>query len=602
MTNGVRDLPAAIGTELVALYNAGNWPRLVVAAHRVTRRYPKHALGWRALGKAFLQSRKLPEAIDTLSQLVRLVPGDADGYNDLGSALRDVGRVDEALASYRRSVALDPRSPVACSNLGLALRDVGRYEEAVAWCQRAIETDPGSAAAHNNLGNALRDLGRSAEAEASYRQSLALRPDYLDALVNLGSVLADLDRWEETKSVYRLAIQIHPDAGVAYDALGRSLSRLTEDDEEASRCLERAIALNAATTNTYVELGNVRMRQRRTDEALAMFRHAQSLQPLITWRANQEHAEFSALFLDTPMGGSTPMNYLAGRASYDRHFHCVIPDTPPDIELLRSRADVVFNMLSNPDDGADALRLALDLVERLDRPTINHPGLILNTDRETIARRFAAIPHCVSPNTVRVSGPELAAAAAVGEFAGFQPPLLVRVAGKHGGDDFEKFDDWAGVAGFVAGNPTVNHYLTEYIDYRSDDGWFRKYRIIFVDGELLPYHLAIHDDWKVHHFRTAMAEHAWMRLEEEQFLAAMDSVFSAAHQDSFRQMAQATGLDYGGIDCGLDREGRIVVFEANAAMLVHEEKSPLFGYKNQYVARIKQAFDAMLARRRLRAQ
>jgi hypothetical protein len=41
------------------------------------------------------------------------------------------------------------------------------------------------------------------------------------------------------------------------------------------------------------------------------------------------------------------------------------------------------------------------------------------------------------------------------------------------------------------------------------------------------------------------------------------------------------------------------VFEANAAMLVHDEKTETFAYKNQYIARIKQAFDALLSRRRL---
>ena len=79
------------------------------------------------------------------------------------------------------------------------------------------------------------------------------------------------------------------------------------------------------------------MRKQQTDAALVMFRRAQELQPLITWRANQQTAEFSAVFLDTPMGGSTPVNYLAGRGRYDRHFHCVIPDTPVNIDLLRDQ-------------------------------------------------------------------------------------------------------------------------------------------------------------------------------------------------------------------------------------------------------------------------
>ena len=91
----------------------------------------------------------------------------------------------------------------------------------------------------------------------------------------------------------------------------------------------------------------------------------------------------------------------------------------------------------------------------------------------------------------------------------------------------------------------------------------------------------------------------WMRKEEERYLQDMGGVFNATHQDALRAMAKATELDYGGIDCGLDRDGRIVVFEANASMLVHDEKTEDFAYKNQYIAKIKTAFDAMVSRRRM---
>jgi tetratricopeptide (TPR) repeat protein len=602
MKNGARALPASISAELVALYNAGKWAQLAVAGDRVTSRYPRQLIGWRATGKALLQMGKLPEAIARLSQVVKIAPGEADGYNDLGNALHEIGRADEALASFRRAVELNPRLAEAHSNLGRVLCGLGRFEEGAACCRDAIDIDPGSAIAHNNLGNALGEIGRSTEAEASYRRSLALKPDYLDALVNLGGALVNLGRWAEAKSCYRMAVQIHPDSGIAHNALGRFLSRLTEDDEEAERCLEHAIALNTYDTNTYVELGNILMRKRQTIAALGMFRRAQSMQPLITWPANQEKAEFSAVFLDTPMGGSTPVNYLAGRACYDRHFHAVIPDTPADLDLLRTKADVVFNMICNADDGEDILVQALDLVERLGRPTINHPRLIVNTNRESIARRLASIPYCVIPRTIRVAGQVLAAAALDEKFPGFQLPLLVRVAGKHGGDDFDKFDNWVDIGNFVSKNLEAHYYMIEFVDYRSLDGFFRKYRVIFVDGEILPYHLAIHDDWKVHHFRTDMANHAWMREEEGRFLEDIGGVFDVARQDALRLIAKATELDYGGIDCGIDRNGQIVVFEANAAMLVHDEKSDDFAYKNQYIAKIKLAFDSMLARRRISSE
>ena len=60
MKNGARALPAAISTELVALYNTGKWAQLVIAAERVTARYPRHLLGWQALGKALLQLGNVP--------------------------------------------------------------------------------------------------------------------------------------------------------------------------------------------------------------------------------------------------------------------------------------------------------------------------------------------------------------------------------------------------------------------------------------------------------------------------------------------------------------------------------------------------------------
>jgi Tfp pilus assembly protein PilF len=599
MNNGARELPAAVRDELIAIYNSGQWDRLVRAADGVTKRYPANVLGWQAAGKAFLQLNKLPEAIEKLSRVIKIAPNNADAYNDLANAQYDVGRVDEALASFRRAMELNPRSPEAHSNFGRILCALGRFEEAVASCRRAIDLNPESAIAHNNLGNALSETARPAEAEESYRRSLALKPDYLDALINLAGLLSAQTRLDEAKAHYRMAARLHPNAGVAYNALGRFLSRLTGEDEEARQCLERAIALGAYDTNTFVELGNIMMRQRQTDNALVMFRQAKALQPLITWPANQPKAEFSAVFLDTPMGGSTPVAYLAGKAAYDRHFHCVIPDTPDDVALLRSKADVVFNMICNVDDGEGVLLRALDLADRLDRPTINHPRAIMHTNRESIAQRFTGIPHCVIPRTVRVLGSVLLDAASRSEFADFRLPLLVRVAGPHGGDDFDKFETWSEIADFVAKDPDLNYYVIEFINYRSVDGFFRKYRVIFVDGAILPYHLAIHDDWKVHHFRTDMANHLWMRQEEERFLRDIGGVFDAAHQDSMRAMASATGLDYGGIDCGLDRDGRIVVFESNASMLVHDEKSQTFSYKNPYVAKIKIAFDEMLSRRRL---
>ena len=180
-------------------------------------------------------------------------------------------------------------------------------------------------------------------------------------------------------------------------------------------------------------------------------------------------------------------------------------------------------------------------------------------------------------------------------------PLLLRTPGTHGGDAFEKIDTPAGIDAFLAQHPGEEYYVTEFVDYRSADGFFRKYRLMLVDGAVLPYHLAIADQWKIHHFRTEMGSHRWMQQEEEAFLDRPGAVFGPAHEAALHEIARIVGLEFFGVDCSLDRDGNLLIFEVNASMLIHDDNAG-FAYKGPHVARIKAAFDAMLARQTLTAR
>ena len=173
--------------------------------------------------------------------------------------------------------------------------------------------------------------------------------------------------------------------------------------------------------------------------------------------------------------------------------------------------------------------------------------------------------------------------------------ILARPVGTHGGDDFDKIDTTAELAAYLAKPAETDRYFIEYADYRSADGFFRKYRFIFVEDNVLPYHLAIADGWKVHHVNTDMANQAWMQQEEAAFLNEPTRVFNERHYQALREIQQRIGLEYCGIDCALDTNGDLLVFEVNASMLVHDDNAE-FSYKDPAVRRIKAAFDAMLAK------
>jgi hypothetical protein len=172
----------------------------------------------------------------------------------------------------------------------------------------------------------------------------------------------------------------------------------------------------------------------------------------------------------------------------------------------------------------------------------------------------------------------------------------VRPAGTHGGEDFERMEDHAQLRIFLSRHDAGSYYLTPFVDYRSDDGYFRKYRFVCVGDEILPYHLAIDDKWKVHHVTTSMASHPWMQAEERAFLDDPWRVFDVVQRTGLQLIRDTIGLDYFGIDCSLARDGAVVVFEVNASMLVHGNNHR-FPYKTAAVERIKQAFHTMLERR-----
>jgi uncharacterized Rmd1/YagE family protein len=63
-------------------------------------------------------------------------------------------------------------------------------------------------------------------------------------------------------------------------------------------------------------------------------------------------------------------------------------------------------------------------------------------------------------------------------------------------------------------------------------------------------------------------------------------------------MHQRIGLDYFAIDAAETPDGRLLLFEADVAMIVHAMDEPdLFPYKGPQMKKLFAAFQALLARR-----
>jgi tetratricopeptide (TPR) repeat protein len=515
------------------------------------------------------------------------------------------GRIDEAIAAFQDGIAdlVHEQAEQDSAGIGAELHFKlgnagmmrGDLDLAADNYKAALRLKPDMTPCWCNLGNVHLKWNRAPDAITLYAQALALDPRHWPSRTNLAQALiATRQTVIATALLIELADERPQDAQIR-NQLGKLHAERDELDA-ALDCFSCAVALNPGDADSLYWIGGIRQKMGDRDGAEAAYLHAAQLQPLIRRPAANFPAEFRVLALFAPFAGNTPTEYLLTGSAFDANTLAVFDGRDYDLDLLRQNGDVVVNLISDADQAEmqGLFPLVSDLVDRLALPTVNLPRKVRQTSREIVAQLLDGIPGCRIPKVLRLPA-DVSPITALEALATFAMPILVRPAGTHGGDDFEKFDNPSDVVGFASRRPDAEHYLIEYFDYRSADGHFRKYRFIFVGDEILPYHLAIGLDWKLHHDSTDMIDHPWMQREEEAFLSDPWTFFNPGHHAALRAIRQAIGLEYLGIDCGLDTKGQLVVFEVNASMLVHQQNDD-FPYKAPFVERIRLAFDAMLRR------
>ena len=211
-------------------------------------------------------------------------------YVNLGTALFDAGRTEEALATARLAIARQPDSAKAHYNAGIALLRLGRLEEALAASRTALQHDPNYVEAHSNAGAALFKLGRFDAAEAHYRRALERRPDYAPALRNLIVLLVRQDRFDEAEQRLR-----SPQAatGTLLDVEGEL--RLRQGRYAEAVALYRSLAeAQPDNAEAHSNIGVALYHLGRPSEALASFQRALALDPdLESARSNLEQVQKS---------------------------------------------------------------------------------------------------------------------------------------------------------------------------------------------------------------------------------------------------------------------------------------------------------------------
>ncbi|MGA3037653.1 MAG: tetratricopeptide repeat protein [Vulcanimicrobiaceae bacterium] len=369
-----------------------------------------------------------------------------------------------------------------------------------------------------------------------------------------------------------------------------------------------------------IAAGQDALRAMRTDDAIAAFNRAVATDPenvpahLGLYEAYQikgdrtralEHQaralERQRLFLEkpTPPGAPTvllvaipgdwqanvPLEFLYNSLNLG-----IIKMFVDDVDPLPPRGvlppfDVIFNIIGHSEQSGTTLKLLENWFPKLGERVLNDPARVQRLSRDGVARDFADLEGALVPVTRRVSRSNIVV----------DGSYVIRPVGSQAGSNFSKIETPEELSAYLAATPGDEFYLMPFVDYRRKDGYFRKYRIIFVGGVPYAHHLAISQNWMVHYYNALNAQEQWIRDEEERFVADVGNVFDGPRARVLEEIARRVGLDYFGIDCSVLEDGRVLIFEIDPAVIVHLADSvELYPYKHKYVPRIPAALERLI--------
>lgn len=350
-------------------------------------------------------------------------------------------------------------------------------------------------------------------------------------------------------------------------------------------------------TGALLDLSNLLQLTGQREEGLQAQGHALALNQVYERAGHTDGIRLLAFVKAGDFMTNTPLDFLLKDSSATLiqiyvDDHTPLPPIPDH--------DVAIVAIGEADDSHPVLaRLENDL-KGWPRPVLNRKDrAIIDLSRSTVSDLFAASSHVIAPKTLRLARQGLHEIAA--GRADLDPalswPLLIRPVGSHAGNNLEKITGPQTLTAYLHGFDSPHAYVAPFLDYASPDGRYRKYRIALIGKRPYLSHLAISDHWMVHYLNAGMSESQAKRDEEAQAMTHFDEAFALRHKAALHELCTLIDLDYFAIDCAETADGKLLLFEADAAMIIHAMDEPnLFPYKRPQMKKLFGAFQALLDR------
>jgi glutathione synthase/RimK-type ligase-like ATP-grasp enzyme len=353
--------------------------------------------------------------------------------------------------------------------------------------------------------------------------------------------------------------------------------------------------------NLLMNLSNAMQSLGQHDLGVSIQAQALALQRVYLLKATRQPAKFRLLILliAGDIAENTPIDCLLEDMDIDIIFYYLAPDNTLADPIPEH--DVVMVGICDSDENSDAIQALIPVLADWSKPVINKPQYIANTGRKVASLLLQGTAGLLMPPTLRVLRTQLTSVAqGTSQLSDWVKntnfPIILRPVGSHAGRNLERINDTQAIADYLERVEDSDFFISRFIDYSAADGLFRKFRVVLIDGKPFIAHMATSSHWMIHYVNAGMYDDGKKRAEEAYVMAHFDQ-FIAHHQKALDAIYQRTKLDYVGIDCAETSDGKLLVFEIDHVMVVHDMDPPaLFPYKHKTMLKAKNAFRDMLSR------
>lgn len=211
-----------------------------------------------------------------IEEILRRQPEDINALYLSGEFLLRLGDGEQAKGRFEKVIDKEPGHAGALAALGKIALDKQRPGEAAGYYQRSVQSKA-SAESWHNLGLARLEAGEPAKAIEALESARLLAPGDPDIAGLLGVAHLQQREFKEAADWLQKALAKKPDS-LLYSHLGVALQN-SQDFPGAASAYEKAVALRADSAPDWAQLGVVRLRLKRLDEARLALEKALALDP-----------------------------------------------------------------------------------------------------------------------------------------------------------------------------------------------------------------------------------------------------------------------------------------------------------------------------------